>query len=419
MMNEIIRRYCKEKFCTWLLYLSFFSLPLNLYLNNLIFTLFIIVFGLIKIYEGKFFKFDELRLNLKEFLIISSPFLLIVIGLIYSKEPASFRFVERMAPIILMSYYLFIDKEFFIKTIKGVFTFLLFGCLFFSISNWAIAFESIYSNSLPISVLITQDYASYNLTQVLDIHPPYAGLFLNAAIGFSVFSLHDKNRRLPTWFLLFSLAILVLFLFNLMARNAIFCFIFFAIIYFIKYRKHLHLIVFIGLLTSIIFYIYSKEENYLRDRFLKSLNFFEEETIFSKKDNRFDRLTASFEVFKQYPLFGPGSGAEDGLRREQYLLNRDVEAFNENYNAHNQFMEYLSTYGLFGGIVFMLIFFTFFKKCIRNRSLFLIYIFSCFFIATVSESLLERSWGVSFYILLFITIWVWEPKSFKSNQQNA
>lgn len=418
-MSEIVSRYGTEKFCKWLLYLSFFFLPLNLFLNNLIFTLFIILFGLIKIYEGKFFKVDELRLNIKEFLIISSPFFLIVIGLIYSKEPSSFRFIERVAPIILMAYFVIIDREFFIKTIKGVFTFLLFGCLLFSISNWAIALENIYSNSLPLSVLITQDYASYNLTQVLDIHPPYAGLFLNSAIGFSVFSLHDKKSRLPAWFLIFSLAILILFLFNLMARNAIFCFLLFAIIYFVKYRKKLYLFLFVGVLTSIVIYIYSKEENYLRDRFLKSLNIFEEETIFSKKDNRFDRLTASYEVFKQYPVFGPGTGAEDSLRREQYFLNRDVEAFNKNYNAHNQFMEYLSTYGLFGGIVFMFIFFTFLKKCIRKRSFFLMFIFSCFFIASVSESLFERSWGVSFYILLFISIWVWKPKSLKNKNQNA
>src|SRR5690606_38662416 len=114
------------------------------------------------------------------------------------------------------------------------------------------------------------------------------------------------KSRLPNWFMIISLIILILFLFNLMARDALFCFILFTFLYCIKYRRFFHLLVFIGLLTSIALYIYSKEDNYLRDRFIKSLNFFEEETIFSKKDNRFDRLTASYEVFKQYPLFGPG-----------------------------------------------------------------------------------------------------------------
>lgn len=419
-MNSIFNsRFNFENITEWLFCLTFLFLPLNLFINNLLFTSFIILFGLIKIFQKKFIITEKITPNLKDIIIISSPFLLVVAGLFYSKEPFSFSFVERLAPIFLMSYYIFIDSEFFKRIIKRVFVFFLIGCLFFSISNWTFALVSIFSNSLPLSSLLTVDYASYNLTQFLDIHPPYAGLFINAAIGFCVYSLHDIKNKVPKWFLSLSIVILTLFLFNLMARNAIFCFLLFSLIYLVKFRKYIFLFSFLGIIGLIVGGIYSMDENYLRDRFFKSLNLFEQETIFSKKDTRFDRLSASYEVFKQHPIIGPGTGADDKLRREQYFINRDVEAFNKNYNAHNQFMEYLSTYGVLGGIVFLLIFYTFLKESIKKNSFFLIFIFSCFFIASISESLLERSWGVSFYILLFVSIWSFESKAINLNNQNG
>jgi O-antigen ligase len=115
-------------------------------------------------------------------------------------------------------------------------------------------------------------------------------------------------------------------------------------------------------------------------------------------------------VFKQFPLLGPGAANEDKYRKEQYYINRDSEAYNENYNAHNQFMEYLSTYGIVGAIGFIVLFGLLFKLVYEKKSFFLGFLITCFFMANLTESLLERTWGITYFIFLATIILSWDEK---------
>ena len=151
---------------------------------------------------------------------------------------------------------------------------------------------------------------------------------------------------------------------------------------------------------------FNVKHNYLRDRIYNSLNFLEKKTQFSKKDDRFDRLSASYEIFKHKPIVGYGTAAESKHRRQIFKNKGDTIAYERNYNAHNQFFEYLSTYGIIGGIAFI-IFLGLFQIILKNRNAFFTYVFIGLFFACVTESVFEGlkgglySTNYSFNVKLF------------------
>ena len=403
--------YYLEKANSILLVLMVFTLPLNMFLNNLFLSIFL---GLFAIYTILTFKkkppIKRLK-NYRLFIILNIPVLLLLIGMTYSPEiKQGLKEFGRLIPITVMLLYLFLNPSFFNKQIKYLLYALLIGTLISALISWGGAIFEIYQNNDTLMALFTREYANHHLSEKIGIHTPYLALFVNTSIGICVYSLYDKNSLFSKMFLKISLLILIVFLFNLMARNAIFCFILFGFVLLVKTRKYILLASFVGVLIALSVYIFTTEKNFLRDRFFKSINIFETETIFSKKDSRFDRIKASYEVFKQFPLLGTGTANSDMYRLEQYYINRDSEAYNENYNSHNQFMEYLSTYGLLGGISFILLISTLFKITFSKKSFFLFFMTSSFFIATFTESLLERSWGIVYYIVLILFILSWNPK---------
>lgn len=400
-----------QQISKWSFYFMLATFPLSLFLNNLFATVFLIAFGFYLLLSQKLIIKKTFKKNLHLFLILSVPFLLTLLGSIYSSNPSgALKMIGKIAPLLFFVYYGVYHKHWFSDKIKPAFWFLVIGCLLSAGLSWGLSLVEIVKLKLPISVLFTQEFAYHNLAEKLGIHTPYLALFINAALGFIVYSFYDKQRKISKPFLWFIFIVLTIFLFNLMARNAIFCYLFFGFIFLVKSKNYLLLLIFFVVISALTIYIYNTEKNFLRDRFIYGVNIFEEETIFSKKDNRFDRWQASVEVFKQFPILGPGTDAAKEFRKEQYLINLDSEAYNEGYNAHNQFFEYLSTYGLLGALLFILMVFYLIKITLQQHSTLLLYLLGCFLLAMVTESILVRSWGVMYYGFLIICIFSWNIK---------
>lgn len=401
------------------LLLMVFTLPLNMFLNNLFLTIFLGLFGIYCILNSKKDELINVKQNAINILIICFPVFILIFGMTYSPELNQvLKEFGRLIPLLIFTIFLFLNKPFFQDILKYMLYGLVLGCVISASICWIGSILEIFQSNLSISALFSKEFANHNLSDKIGIHTPYLALFVNTSLGFCIYSLYDNNRVVHKKYVLLIMLYLTIFLFNLMARNAIICFILFGILFLIWSKRFKVLVGFLGVLSLLSVYTFTTEKNFLRDRFFRSINVFENETIFSKKDSRLDRLNASFEVFKQFPLIGPGAANEDKYRREQYFINRDSEAFNENYNAHNQFMEYLSTYGIIGGIGYLLMFFTLFKIVTNKRSYFLLFLVSIFFIANLTESLLERTWGIVYYIILVTVLLSWEKElniSFKKN----
>ncbi|MBO6605393.1 O-antigen ligase family protein [Psychroserpens sp.] len=380
------------------LILSVFFLPLNMWLNNLL-TLLFIGLQLISFVKTDFKeKQKRLKQNRNLLFIFTLPFTLTVIGTIYSDNLSNaYDDIVRLAPILMLPMLFVLNPDMIRINRNAIGWVLVIGCLLSALLCWANNFYTIYNNNESFMRILKPEYANQGLTKVLDLHASYIAILVNTSLAFIVYHLDSSKLKIKRLWLYIGFGILVLFLFHLLARTAIVTFLLAALVYIIARKKWKILIVLLTGLTVLTVTVQSIDQNYLRDRLINSLNFFQKESQFSKKDDRFNRLKASYEVFLQHPIIGPGTADDDDFRRPIFKRNRDVIAYNQNYNAHNQFFEYLSTYGIVGAIVFIVLFYTIFAKVIRHKNYFYLFIFSAFLLASMTESLLERTLGIVYF----------------------
>ena len=380
-----------------------FFLPLNLNLNNICLVVFIVSSFLLFFLKDYNKKKEILKSNFKIITLFSIPFLLNFFGLFYSKNlNLAVDYNIRALPFLLLPMASIVSNKLFFNNYKKMGTALVLGCLSTAFFCWIFSFYEISQLNRPFSAIIGPLYTHHNLLKPLDLHAAYVSICIYTAIGFIIKIYSDSNQNFKRFYFIAAL-ILTIFMFQLLSRNAlIFSFFSFSVLLVLK-RKWRILLISYSLILLAVVGAYNIKHNYLRDRLFNSLNLFEKPTRFSKKDDRFDRLSASYEIFERSPIYGYGTASEDSFRREVFKRNRDQVAYQNNYNAHNQFFEYLSTFGIIGGIAYFIFFASLFYLVIRIKKGFFTFIAIGLFLACTTESVFERSQGVV-YASLFLAI---------------
>ena len=386
-----------NNFC---LVLAVFFLPVHLNFNNIFITCFICLNLLLLFFENRAYKLGLIKQSKWLLTLVSIPFLLNAMGLIYTDElNEGFDYTVRAIPFLCLPLISVTTPEVFTKNIKKMGYALFIGCLVVALFSWSNAIVDIVNQQKPWNELIGPLYSHHNLIKHLDLHAAYLSICIYTAIGFVVLQFKTFDRQEKVFFAT-AIVILIAFMFHLLSRNAMIYFLLASVVY-LLYQKKWKILA-SGFVAVILIAIsaYNVKHNYLRDRLFKSLNLLEKETQFSKKDDRFDRLAASYEIFKNKPIIGYGTAAESKYRRLVFLQNNDKIAYERNFNAHNQFFEYLSTYGIVGGLAYFLFFGGLFRLLLKQKIGFFIYVLTGLFFACITESIFERSQGVVYTALL-------------------
>lgn len=399
------------------LLMAVFFLPIHINLNNIFLLIFIITSVFIASLTPKM-ALENITKNKTLLFVISIPFTLNFTGLLYTDELSrGIDYTVRALPFFLIPLIAILSPQVFVTNYKKMGYALILGCLIVALWSWFFSVQSLLEEGRPFKELFGPLYSNHNLLRNLDMHPTYLSIFIYSAIGFIVLEF-EHFKKFKKIFYSIIIFVLLAFMIHLISRFAIFYFIFSSLVYFI-YKKYWVLLTGFAIIFILVFaYAYSTPQNYLRDRLIYNLNLFEKKTQFSKKDDRFDRLSASYEIFKERPIIGYGTAAESKYRRAIFKRNKDTVAYNENYNAHNQFMEYLSTFGIIGALAYLLFFGRLFYLVYTNKQVFLGFLLTGVFLACVTESVFERSWGVIYtsFVIAFIVSFILHNNSLKQNQ---
>lgn len=302
--------------------------------------------------------------------------------------------------------YLFIPFAFLImqhqfgkkaKLLNTVFKGLTVGVFLAVAICWLSILIKLQANHLPITHLFTWKYSNSYLTQVIQIHPPYLGALITGVVLFLFRQyIFRKNLNRKSILVLLSIGVLILFLFHLVARNSI-LFILIATLGYVLYVRHwkaLIVIIFAGMGSG--FFIINNGNHYLKRKYYKMLDFSDEKT----GDKRFKRLEASYKVFKNNPLTGAGARDVDSLRLIEYKKMNDKQAIIKNFNSHNQYIEYLTTFGIIGITLFIICIGALVFIAISDKNHFLLIILASILFAFLTESFLERELGIKYFSLI-------------------
>nr|WP_158231460.1 O-antigen ligase family protein [Gaetbulibacter sp. 4G1] len=256
------------------------------------------------------------------------------------------------------------------------------------------------------------DYLYYsNFSEIVDIHPTYLGLIINFSVWFVIKRKSLYNNIIYYLFLLSFLPLLIM----VSSKTSILVYsilLSFTIISSLKniFFKGLAIII---ISCSFLFLV----NNFLIDRFLdKKVS--EQETleqhqiVKSLYENdlsaRAQLWKSNIESLKGFQiLYGNGTQSTNKERNLNYKKNNLTKAYEESYNAHNQFVETLYSYGLVGLILFLshciFVFkLTFIYKPLSSNSV----IYFCLMLYFMTESILYRTIGIVLYAFIITYIYI-------------
>lgn len=116
---------------------------------------------------------------------------------------------------------------------------------------------------------------------------------------------------------------------------------------------------------------------------------------------RVEFVKTGWQIFIRSPFIGIGSGDVQDAFDEQYIQNKSKLKPENRLRSHNQFLTYFISFGILGGLIFVLLIcytlFHFIKKSDWLATLFMCLLVFSF----LSEDTLETQMGVTFFALFF------------------
>lgn len=318
--------------------------------------------------------------------------LLRIVGLLTGDVALATKQLVRSLPLLLIPFIFLLQAP---STLVRIERYMFFGILLALLTVSVVCnyhvFVSIIANNESITHIFRWKYLNFNFIDPFDIHPPYIALFVIFCIIQTLYSnfVPKKTKLVIVVGLLF-------FLFQLMARNAIFIGIVLFLWYVITHKNNWFKWSVLLVLVVLGFVTYTSSTKYLKEKFFYV--FTEDSTGF--ENNRFSRLAASLEVFKVNPIIGVGPGDDDIYRKKAFLKMGDTVAYDNNYNSHNQYFEYAATYGLLGVLLFAGVLMVLLKWSKNHENQKYNYLLIAFMLACITESLLERAQGIKYFGLL-------------------
>lgn len=375
-----------------ILFLVLFTLPMFTQINNILLGLYIIITLLV----GNYFEnYKSIKQNWIKGLPVFFFFILAIIAAFNQPDANPFKHLEKYLSFLLIPLAFIAQKNFYKNNNDTIFFGLLYGCVATLLLCFGNVIYEIVLNNEPHSYFYRWRHLGNQFTAIADTHPAYLGLFIMVSTLF-IF----QTKKIRTYLKITILLIFTLGMLQLVSRLALFIYL---IILFIEIWNGLGI-------QSKVFRILSISLSAFAVLILLFGSEYYKKRIFSteslKQDNRFERLIVSYEMFKENPILGVGFSKRDSIRVQKYHKMNFKTAADRNYNAHNQFMESLSTNGLIGGLMYLMVLGFLIVKSFQQKEYLFSAIFLIFIIVNLTESMLVRIKGIEFFAIfasLFLT----------------
>ena len=120
---------------------------------------------------------------------------------------------------------------------------------------------------------------------------------------------------------------------------------------------------------------------------------------------RIRRWQSAWELIKQSPVYGHGSGSEVALLKDIYYRDQLYQSFLHDLNAHNQYLSMLIKTGLPGLLILLYLFFSGFQYAFRSRDILLSSFLIIICAVSFSENILDANKGIFFFSGFFSLLW--------------
>lgn len=379
------------------------TLPVSYFVINNLAAIALAISWLLLLIQGKV-RFPSFRS--KYLYIFSSLFLVYAVGALYSTNLKEAMWqLEIMMLLFVLPLILGTVPPISPKRFKQV-------ILVFAASTTLIAILCIietllrnYKKGFELAAYNAWYYSSESLVEGFGFHPNYMAIYSLFTIVLLLYLLGSNNRKniglntiVPSIFVIF---LHIVFIALLSARTQIIILILLSLLwigyYAYKYKKVkigvLLMILCIGMITSSI-----AVSPILREKFkgLLGVSVDQDNEKFSAS-LRFQKWNSAYNIFKENPIFGIGTGDMQERLQTEYKKNNYDLAYSLQYTAHNQYLDTAGRLGIIGLISLLAcLLYPMYKSFISGDILYLSFLL-IISISFIPEMVLTLNKGIAFY----------------------
>lgn len=264
-------------------------------------------------------------------------------------------------------------------------------------------------NTVLIKDNLCNKFTSYGLTRIFyNWHPTNVSLFANLAIA-SIFYLINcekiNKKRIGFYAAIVLFLSICIFLLDSVAGIVIyFLMLMFGLFMWLK-RLGLRLVTIVTIVLCLFsvgigfFYVNPFKSDKLSAFYKQRLKLTDIQSERNFVTIRLAKWDGYTEIIKHHWLLGTTEGDIKTLRKQAYIQSGYFDLARYNYNAHNEYIEVLATYGIIGILLFISLLLSPLRKN-SYHSLYLPFLIICS-VVFVSESLLNRQQGILFFMFYY------------------
>jgi O-antigen ligase len=362
----------------------------------------IIVLSIVWMFEGNFAAKRKLFLTRPLISFFLLFYFLFLLGMIYTDNVAVGLFnLEKKLPLLSLPVLIGTSLSFDKKMMRDVLFFFIVTCFVTSLICLGNAF---------FQVLTTGSRSFFfhdELSSMIGLQPPYFGLYISFSILILIFFAWNNRKGISKRNVVVNMLLVCYFFFFIVLLSArtssvflllfFFCFALYAFI--LQRRMIWGFVIFIFAAVTLVLLIYISP--YLNDRFIKPIISDISVTEGGKETGLSIRLVkwkCSIEGIKGNWLFGVGTGDTVDYLVDCYQKTNFWGMYPQyRFNSHNQFFETGLTLGMFGLLSFLICIGGLSFLGFRNGDYLCISFVILFCFSCLTESLLERQWGIVFF----------------------
>ena len=339
-------------------------------------------------------------------LLLASPFLINVVGLIYSADKTQgFKDMERQLSILLFPFLIAASGLEISRYRNGLLKAFSLICVSTVVYLFLYNVRLLLYNHLPISYLFSTLFTNHKFSAPIGMHATYLSMYVSTSmICLLFFCLHEENKKKRTLYYA-GIFILLAGLLQLASRNVSIATAFIVTVLYplfiesrsvrIKFRATTVAITACAAVTIL-------GIDGLRHRYTSELkNEVSQPTSSEILEPRIERWQVAWTLVKEAPLTGYGSGSEKRILMDQYFEQKLYGAYLHKLNAHNEYLSIMLKTGLWGLVIFLFTLAYGLATAWVNRdavfaSFVTLIIFICF-----SENILDVNKTIFFYSFFF------------------
>lgn len=266
----------------------------------------------------------------------------------------------------------------------------------------------------------------YSSSLSSEIHPSYMAAFVATTLVALIFGYKDKWFITHKYFVLVVIFLLFLYSLFLLSLAGLFflSFLFIGVILYLLYQKFKTKGILIALLSIstfggglwLVLPTTIKKEftgpiSVVQEAFKSPQNYIESRQYpVSGSETRIMLWLMSVETVKEHPL-GVGSGDLDAIFTSKFSQLGQREFAELQYNPHNQFLQIAIELGIPFMLLFIFLIVVVFRHALREKNSILFFLminltFNCLF-----ESMLQRQYGLIFYVALICILYIAYPSN--------